>query len=305
MISSEGQRHAKRPSIFRRLLWHVNRTSLAWLVKAIVTALHSHEKRERRRLVANLEFTPAIRAKAADFNRDGYVVINEFIDLALLQKLSQASSDKMARADKLVTNQTTTHKNFWVRLLDEDIHEGMFASDNLFVRYALQPSVVELISVVLGELPLLVDVLLTASSDSNTGLSYSQLWHRDYDDVRTIKIFTYLTDVSDLGDGPFTFVPRPASAKVGFTMQSHLVDKDIFRVINRSDVRTITGPSFTTFAVETSRCIHMGSRMAPGHKRLMYTATFISAPSVYPSSGKSRFRDTGSLDPTDRLLLGI
>ena len=64
------------------------------------------------------------------------------------------------------------------------------------------------------------------------------------------------------------------------------------------------GPAFTTFLCETSRCLHMGSRLAPGHSRLMYTATYVPAPMAYPDY-RPKFRATGSLPEHERLLLGL
>jgi hypothetical protein len=43
------------------------------------------------------------------------------------------------------------------------------------------------------------------------------------------------------------------------------------------------------FMVDTARCLHMGSRLSEGHQRLLYTATFTSVPSMYPSYKKHRF----------------
>ena len=34
----------------------------------------------------------------------------------------------------------------------------------------------------------------------------SQMWHRDCDNLRDIKVMTYLTDVKEKDDGPFEFI---------------------------------------------------------------------------------------------------
>jgi hypothetical protein len=48
----------------------------------------------------------------------------------------------------------------------------------------------------------------------------------------------------------------------------------------------------------------MGSRVAPGHSRLMYTATYVPAPMTYPAYAP-KFRPAGALEPHERLLLGL
>ncbi len=167
-----------------------------------------------------------------------------------------------------------------------------------------QPAVVAFVAGYLGELPRLADVLLTYSRPASAELSYSQLWHRDYDDTHTVKIFVYLTDVLEIGDGPFTFLPGPPSDRVGFMLRSHQADDAFLARTQPSAVKEMRGPKLTAFACETSRCVHMGSRVQPGHARLMYTATFVSAPSLYPA-GAPRFRATRPVTSDERLLLGL
>src|SRR6185295_7871405 len=118
---------------------------------------------------------------------------------------------------------------------------------------------VALLTAYLGELPRLMDVLLTYSTPSKDALSYSQLWHRDFDDVRTLKVFVYITDVMQHEDGPFTFLPGPASDSVGFTLRSHLSDEQFFQRASRDATKEIRAPRLSAFICETSRCFHMGS----------------------------------------------
>lgn len=153
-----------------------------------------------------------------------------------------------------------------------------------------------------GEVPLLDYVLLTLSHSNYQDLSYSQLWHRDHDDVRTIKLFVYLTDVQSESDGPFTFLPGPVSDRFGFSLRSHRRDDEILPKVRAGEVRTVIAPRLTTFMVETSRCLHMGSRTAPGHSRLLYTATYITVPRLFPEP-PPRFRLSGLETELERCVL--
>ena len=78
--------------LMSRALWHVNRTQLRWAVKSGVSAWNLKEKLERRRQAQLLEVTPVEKAKAADLNRDGYVVVTDLMDAAIQQQFAEAGS---------------------------------------------------------------------------------------------------------------------------------------------------------------------------------------------------------------------
>jgi hypothetical protein len=195
-----------------------------------------------------------------------------------------------------------TRKAFWTRLLDEDMRDGTLPTDNAFVHFALQPAVIAVLARTLGELPQLDYVLLALSRTEETKLAHSQLWHRDHDDVRTIKMFVYLTDVASAADGPFTFIAGPISDRFGFSLRSHRGDADILDKLEPDAAKAVVAPRLTTFLVETSRCLHMGSRTAPGHSRLLYTASYITIPRLYPEP-PPRFRLVGGETEITRAVL--
>jgi hypothetical protein len=286
-----------------RILYHINRTFLAWGIKVIASAFCWKWMAERRQVARGMVISKKIGERAEIFNRDGSVLINDLVDPDLLAEMASASEQKLSRADELISRQTLTHKSFWIRLLDEDKLDGRLASENVFVRFAIQPSILQLVTAILGDLPLLTDVLLTLSREANGKLSYSQLWHRDHDDPRTVKLFVYLTDVKGREDGPFTFLPKSISDAFGFSLHSHLPDDKVFQYVDRKAVREMIAPKLTAFMVETSRCMHMGSRMAPDRSRLLYSAIFVLPPRVYPTR-VDLFRVTTPLSMEQRFALG-
>lgn len=301
LVEKPTQKWAAR--LLHRIFYLINRTFLAWGIKAIVGVFCWRWMAERRR-VARLMTVPAkITERAEIFNKDGFAMINDLVDPDLLMEMAAASEQKLLRADELISRQTLTHKNFWIRLLDEDKVEQRLGSDNVFVRFAIQPGVLHLVTAIFGDLPLLTDVLLTLSRETAGQLSYSQLWHRDYDDPRTVKLFVYLTDVKERDDGPFTFLPKPVSKLFGFSLRSHITDDEVFRHVDQKTVREMIAPKLTAFMVETSSCLHMGSRMAPNHSRLLYSATFVLPPRVYPVR-IDLFRITTSLSIEQKYVLG-
>lgn len=295
---------APQTSFANRLVWRAHRLNLGWLVKTPLTAFHAAEKLRRRALAHAHRQVQDDAAAVAQLRLAGWTLATPFVERASLEELRVAAEAKVARAEQLARAQTLTHKTFWTRLLDDELIDGRFSSDSVFVRFALQPAVVSLVSRYFAELPIVTDVLLTLSRDTGAAHSQSQLWHKDYDDRHTLKLFVYLTDVRDTADGPFTFLPAPESARVGFTLRSHVRDERVFTRVGRSSIIEMRGGAFTAFLCETSRCLHMGSRVAPGHSRLMYTATYVPAPVAYPDY-RPKFRLEHPVAERDRLLLGL
>src|ERR1700704_6560114 len=75
-----------------------------------------------------------------------------------------------------------------------------------------------------------------------------------------VKMFVYLTDVESEADGPFTFLPGQVSDRFGFSLRSHRGDSEVVGKLSPNEPRAVIAPRLTAFMVETSRCLHMGSR---------------------------------------------
>ena len=285
-----------------RVIWHACRTPLAGPMKALRRVGQVADIRRRRALAQPQE--PALTANyAASLARDGFVDVSDLLAGPAMDALQAAGDAKLARVPEAKARQASSQKTFWVRLLDEDMTEGVLPTDNPFVAFAIQDRVLDILGEMLGELPQLDYVLLTLSEGTDEPLKSSQLWHKDYDDVRTVKLFVYLTDVEGAENGPFTFIPGPQSDRVGFTRRTHRSDEEVFGgSISRSDVREMRARKGAAFFVETSRCLHMGSRLAPGRMRLLYTATYTTVPRLY-SAIPPRFRWAGGESERQRCVL--
>ena len=292
-------------SQFRRLLWHVNRTDLGWVTKTALTSLQLGARARRIELLNTLPTRPEWSEASRRLGEDGYVDVSALINQGLAEAVSNVAQSKVNRLDELKAKQQLGHKSFWVSLLDEDLLDGAFTTDHPFVQYALQPGMLRIMGDFMHELPQLSDVLLTLSQPTeNKPLSYSQLWHLDHDDKRVCKLFIYLTDVRDTQDGPLTFIPAPASKPFRNTVKSHLSDEKVFAKVDRSAVKEIVAPRLSSFIVNTARCLHMGSRIRSDRTRLLYTATFIQPPRMYPEP-PARFRAAGPLSEVERNVMRL
>lgn len=294
-----------RISQFRRLLWHVNRTDLGWVTKTALTSMQLGARAKRIEMLNTLPVAPEWSEASRKLRDDGYVDVTSIVDRSLAQAVAAVGDDKVRRLAELKGKQQLGHKSFWVSLLDEDLVDGAFATDHPFVRYALQPGILRILGDFMHELPQLSDVLLTQSLPSeNKPLSYSQLWHLDHDDKRVCKLFIYLTDVRDTKDGPLTFIPAPSSKPFRNTIKSHMTDDKVFTKVDRSAVKEIIAPKLSSFIVNTARCLHMGSRIQSDRTRLLYTATYIQPPRMYPEP-PARFRTTGPLSDIERAVMRL
>lgn len=275
-----------------QVMRRIKRSPLKHFVKLARGLGRRDAKRERREIARSL-VTPAARERARTLDLTGGLDLGQ-LDPALTAEL-------IAEVRRLSDNgagQVRGHKDFWRALLDRDaLH-----SDSIFVRFAAQRQVLEILSAAFGEFPYLSQILVTHSFHSAEPHKVSQLWHLDYDDVRVVKLFAYLTDVETHDDGPFSYLPPGPSKQVGFGDAAHLPDERVFRKVRRSELKEVMGPRGHAFLVDTSRCIHMGSRVAPGHRRLLYTAAFGTVPTIYDNQNAG-VRIAGPLDRQMQLLL--
>ena len=287
--------------MLKRILWHINRTPAAKAIKVARRAGSRSELAERRSLAKTLPRTPETSAVAANLRRDGYSRVDALLEPESLEALDRATQLR-AGSRPAGDSGFGGHKSFMAHLLDGDMVDGSLPTESPFARFALQAPVLAALAEHYGELPRFDYVSLIHSGPVEGELKYSQLWHRDYDDTKVVKLFVYLTDVGD-EDGPFTFIPGPQSDRVGFSRRSHRADSDIARHVDLGAAVRMMGKKLTAFMVETSRCLHMGSRVAPGHERLMYMASFISSPRIFLERERPFFRLTGSESAVERRVL--
>ena len=286
-----------------RLKYRILRSpTAAGLVKSARSASMGAVLTRRAELAARLPRDAMVLDHAAKLDRDGFVSLDDLVDPNALHALAFAAEARRNGEAEVPLPEGTSHKAFWTRLLDAELVDGKMPSDSVFTRFALQPRILGMLAQSFGALPLLDYILLTLSRPSPGELSQSQLWHRDHDDVRTIKLFVYLTDVRSTEEGPFSFMPGPVSDRIGSAMRSHAPDDWLFARAERSEMEQIVAPRLSAFAVETSRCLHMGSRVADGHERLLFTATYTTAPRVFGAG--HRFTPVDRSDELTHAVLG-
>ena len=169
-------------------------------------------------------------------------------------------------------------KSFLRDLLDNDD----LRANPILVDFALSDPLFSIVTNYLGVIPTLnrVDLIYSVSRHNPEEHISSQLFHQDPEGLRQAKVFLNVFDV-DEAEGPFTFVPasdseravlgirrarRQAGAKKDDTRYR---DDEVAAHSDPGAALRLIGPAGEAAVVDTSRCLHAGSRVRPGHFRLV------------------------------------
>lgn len=122
----------------------------------------------------------------------------------------------------------------------------------------------------------------------------TQCWHRDAHDIRHVKLFYFVTDITER-DGPLTLHPAKESTAIFKATRNYwrrAPYRDDFPVWFAASQRPIqlTGPAGTVALVDTSRCLHFGSRCLLGHHRAMFVIHYTFS-ADYSHGREKRWRD--------------
>jgi hypothetical protein len=215
----------------------------------------------------------------------------------------------LARYDERQPLEGKNRKRFLVNVLDA----ATLSLDSPTLRLALREDVLAAVSRYLGTVPFLSTVSVFYSDAVETELSSSQLHHCDGDDITQVKIFVYASDV-DARCGPLTVVTAADSARVRretkYQYRQRLTDEQVRAVVGAEGEHPIVGPAGTTAFVDTSRCFHYGSRVAPDAPPRLATMIQYQTPYSFmvPTSAQASLpfrRLSGrSLTALQRLVLG-
>lgn len=137
------------------------------------------------------------------------------------------------------------------------------------LRFALDERLLAAVAGYLGIVPVLTGITLLVSPHVPGPPAGSQLFHSDWEDVRQVKVFVNCSHVSD-DDGPLTAVAAAASRRIKDAVDYHyggpnfrVPDEKVHPLLRRDELQAFTGPAGTAVLIDTSTCLHLGSRVAP------------------------------------------
>ncbi len=242
------------------------RPALTWRERAIVTAIDS----------SGIAVVPMSEL----FGPETFAELSRFVHARWLDPAVQAEaaahrSQPRDRGDKYYNVDLWERPRF-IRLSDP------------LIRWSLDERILRIVAGYLRMYPKFRAVSLWASLPVPPGAPEhaSQLWHRDPEDKKTLKVFLYLSDV-DAGAGPFTYVRAshhggrwrrlfPQMPPVGFYPPHGAVD----RIVPPEDITAVTGPAGTMIFCDTSG-LHKGGYCRE-RTRFMYQAVFASPAGLEP-----------------------
>ncbi len=215
----------------------------------------------------------------------------------------------LARYDETAPQEGKRRKRFLVNVLDANT----LTSESPVVRFALRDDVLAAVARYLGVVPFLGAISVFHSDTVDAAPTSSQLHHCDGDDVTQIKIFIYCSDV-DERSGPLTVLSAASSDRLrrstAYQYRQRLTDQQVTDVLGAGREVPILGPAGTAAWVDTSRCFHFGSRVAPDAPPRLVTMIQYQTPYSFmlPTSAQASLpfrRFLGdALGPVQQLVLG-
>jgi hypothetical protein len=228
------------------------------------------------RLEPRVALAPELAQKAAVNipREDGYVVVpaGRFEMSAVLA----ASHDMLATAD-VAAKQADAHKAFLISLGEQ----RDWSLESPIVQLGLRAEIVAAATAYLGMVPILQYANFMYSSYTGDELLKSQLYPCDSDEAEQMKVFVLCDEVTP-ATGPLTFLPARQSQVVrdrtGYRYKNRLTDQEVSDALGGLDSEVaLTGPAGTTAFIDTSRCLHYGSRFRdPGAQRLVVMLQYVT-----------------------------
>jgi hypothetical protein len=274
-------RHAKKNATrVRRRVYHGARYTNAGrailAASQVVTSPRDAVQRKRAVLAYNRLHTDR------RFDRDdGYALLppgslpgsDEIIPVAL-----RLFAEKKRKLEAAAGPDTALHAKKWAFLRSVLTNEDLAAHPEL-VDFALSDGLLSLVTNYLGTIPNLnrIDLLYSVAHGGDDAIS-SQIYHLDPEGMRQAKLFLNLRDVGP-DEGPFTFIPASESRRIVHAIkqrrstedelvQGRYLDREIAEVGGLEKAVAVAGPVGSAALVDTSRCLHFGSRVKPGTYRL-------------------------------------
>jgi hypothetical protein len=272
---------------------------LRYVRKATLELTNPGATRLRSKLGAEIasDLPANLQQRLSELETKGFAEAGDEIDSQLLTEMIAAAEARLASS----TSGKKIHEFFSSISQPEDLR-----ADSIYVRFALQPAVQKLACAYFNNtVPYLCSahLLLSRGRDAKEWIN-SQLWHLDYADCRTLRFWVYITDVTAVEDGPFTYMPVEPSKKVPNTFYpKRVTDEQIAAAGLADEARQVYGRKGKIFYIDTSRCYHLGSRLKDGKTRLVYDATFLTHKHLYPSL--NNIRADGGLSDVQKCFLTL
>ncbi|MGY8824558.1 MAG: hypothetical protein ACKVJG_11600 [Candidatus Latescibacterota bacterium] len=137
-------------------------------------------------------------------------------------------------------------------------------SDSPFIKFALDPGLLSVVSRYLNTAPILQEIYMRYSPNEKMQ-GGSQFYHLDKEDVRSVKVFVFIEDCM-IDGGALTAISAKTSERViqqilgRWRNVGRLSDEAVSKNIEENEAVPIYGPAGTIGLLDVTCCLHFGSR---------------------------------------------
>jgi hypothetical protein len=233
------------------------------------------------------------------------VAAGESEDLTRLAGLCQEHFDRMVASGK---GEEVRARNPQKQFLLGVLHGNEFLDHPELVRLMVARPIVDAAARYLGAIPRLEGSVLWWTPPNDSRIS-SQQWHIDELAQRQVKILLNCSEVS-ADCGPLHFVAADRSDELREQMghrRGRVDEQRLTRNLEDSEILQATGRPGSAVMLDSSRCLHFGSR-GNRRDRLVLAFHFFAPPSPVDSRYHIELGTCGDgyqdLDPIQKLALG-
>lgn len=198
--------------------------------------------------------------------KSGYVALN-LTSWSLLKK-AVAHCQKNFSKERILKDCHNESKNDTLLSMPIDLNAP---ENDCIRRLAMAPEILKPASEYLDGIPALFGAYVWFSpNDKEIDLIGSQLFHFDREDVRQLKCFIPLEEITE-DSGPLTVVSANQSRrfmqerkrnKQNMSLKQRFTDGEVRAVTGETQIKTLTGEVGQVLLVDTTNCLHYGSRFA-------------------------------------------
>ena len=238
-------------------------------------------------------------SNSSNFN-NGYLTLNKLIninpDLMYKEILKMRLTNDVVKNEKVkLTSQNNIDYKYYKskKLVRLNINPEDLMASKVFSEFLLEEKWLSEMQEIFGLSPYIVGIgsWITLplykevyDYDEIKNIVSSQMWHRDCDNLRDLKLFTYLTNVKNDEDGPFEFVKdthkftcfNPFKYKLGFSGMR--VSNKFVQKKYKNEIISFYGNAGDSFIVDT-RGLHRGKTITKENfHRIMFEIYFSTHP---------------------------
>lgn len=153
------------------------------------------------------------------------------------------------------------------------------------VSIANDPAVIGIVTSYFGCKPTIDDILAWWSFPGRAEPREEQFFHRDQDSIRFLKLFIYLSDVTD-ADGPHIFVRGSHFSNILLNAGKRFTDNEVLANADPRNIVRFTG-AFGTCFLEDTFGLHKGEMPESG-TRLILQVRYTMLPSMFAQPGSKK-----------------